>query len=121
MKSVQKAHGSVQKARGAWNHSARQAKDQRGQAGLEGIVCWPFYEPPFCNTGVKTSQRMPACPHAQNRIRLLRNFLMDGLSDGTVVLCVRKNTEQPNAVSHKSTLFHADEPAPQFLRHLPKI
>ena len=52
--------------------AARQAKDQRGQAGLEGIVCWPFYEPPFCNTGVKTSQRMPACPHAQNRIRLLR-------------------------------------------------
>ena len=71
-----------------------------------------------------THMLMLECPHALMRKTAFGCSVakpMDGLSDGTVVLGVRKNTEQPNAVSHKSTLFHADEPAPQFLRHLPKI
>ena len=49
MKSVQKAHGSVQKARGAWNHSARQAKDQRGQAGLPVGLLGPWPRTRSCD------------------------------------------------------------------------
>ena len=42
-----------------------------------------------------------------NRIRLLRNFLMDDLSDGTVVLCAIGPPEQPNAVLRMRAYGHS--------------